>query len=565
MVIKDYKVALYLRLSRDDTNSSLESMSISNQREMLASYANEKGWRIVDVYADDGFSGTTFDRPEFQRMIGDILKGKINVVITKDLSRLGRNYVKVGEYTDFFFPKHKVRYISVTENIDSDRENDIAGFLNIVNEHYAKDISRKVKAVKSAKIKKGKFIGSYPPYGYKKSPEDRNQLIIDDFAAEVVRRIFTLFASGESGRRIAEVLNSEGVLTPSVYYYDRIGKPYPYNKNNKQWGSSTIMTMMRSVVYIGHMAQGKRKNASFKMKYRESVPKENWVIVENTHDPIIDDDLWEKVQNRLDQNKHVRAKKDHTISIFSGVVRCADCGCKLVHTTKTYGSKSYELYRCSTYSNNGHTACTNHMIYTHELEQLVIEDIKKYASIALRDEKSLLQRIRQVKNQHDEEKSKVLNNRIQKCEKAHEKIDNLMKMLFDEKLSGTVSDELFARMISDYEGEQKEIRSRLHQLHAELDEVNDNKASLHSFVELIKDYICIEKLDNRIVKELIESITVSETYIRDGQKHQDITIKYNLVGQLDQLSIVSPKDRKKVIDQKLIEGIDNRNLSIQTS
>ena len=205
------------------------------------------------------------------------------------------------------------------------------------------------------------------------------------------------------------------------------------------------------------------------------------------------------------------------------------------------------------------------MIYTHELEQIVIEDIRRYASIALRDEKLLLQRINQVKNQHDEEISEVVKARIQKCEKTHEKIDNLMKMLFDEKLSGTVSDELFARMISEYEVEQKDIRSRLQKLHAELDEVNDNKASMYNFVELIRDYICIEKLDNRIVKELIESITVSETYIKDGQKHQDITIKYNLVGQLDQLSVVSTKDRKKVIDQKLFQGVDNRNLSIQTS
>ena len=496
-------------------------------------------------------------------MIGDILKGKINVVITKDLSRLGRNYVKVGEYTDFFFPKHKVRYISVTDNIDSDRGKRYRRLLEYCKRTLCKRHFAQVKAVKSAKIKKGKFIGSYPPYGYRKSSEDRNQLIIDDYAAGIVKRVFTLFAAGESGRRIAEIFNSEGILTPSVYYYDRVGKPYPYNKNNKQWGSSTIMTMIRSVAYIGHMAQGKRKNASFKMKYRETVPKQDWVIVENTHEPIIDHDLWQKVQIGIEQNRHVRQKKDHTISIFSGVVRCADCGCKLIHTTKTYGPKSYELYRCSTYSNNGHTACSNHMIYTHELEQVVIEDIRRYASVALKDEESLLEKISQVKNQHDEEKSKVLKTRIQKCENAHDKIDSLMKMLFDEKLAGRVSDELFARMIRDYENEQKEFRSRLHGLHADLDEVIDNKASLHSFVELIRDYICIEKLDNRIVKELIESITVSETYIRDGQKHQDITIKYNLVGQLDQLSVVSTKDRKKVIDQKLYQGSDNRNISIR--
>ena len=305
----DYKVGLYLRLSRDDKNSDSESMSISNQRNMLMDFTAERGWHVEDIYIDDGISGTTFERPSFKRMVVDIEQKRINMVIVKDLSRLGRNYVKVGEYTDFFFPKHNVRFIVVAENIDSDNENDVSGFLNVVNEHYAKDISRKIKASQKSLMKKGYFLGSQPPMGYVKSPEDKHRLIVDEDGAAIVRRLFHMYAIGCTARHIADTFNQEGVLSPREYYFHMIGKPNPYTNETVLWGSATVMRILRNQVYIGHMCSGKRRNRSFKLKQRDVVPEDEWIVVENTHEPIIDEVTWARVQELLLQNKSNRKAK----------------------------------------------------------------------------------------------------------------------------------------------------------------------------------------------------------------------------------------------------------------
>ena len=232
----DYKAGLYLRLSRDDKNSDSESMSISNQRNMLMDFTAERGWHVEDIYIDDGISGTTFERPSFKRMVEDIEKKRINMVVVKDLSRLGRNYVKVGEYTDFFFPQHNVRFIAVAENIDSDNENDVSGFLNVVNEHYAKDISRKIRASQKSLMKKGYFLGSQSPLGYVKSPEDKHRLIVDEDGAAVVRRLFHMYAIGCTARHIADTFNQESILSPREYYFNMIGKPNPVHERNRAVG-----------------------------------------------------------------------------------------------------------------------------------------------------------------------------------------------------------------------------------------------------------------------------------------------------------------------------------------
>lgn len=249
------KVGLYLRLSRDDGSDS-ESMSISNQRAMLTEYANERGWEIQDTYIDDGVSGTTFDRPGFLRMIADIEAKHINMVIVKDLSRLGRNYSQVGHYTDYFFPKHNIRFITIGDNVDSEKGNDFAGFLNVIYEHYAKDTSRKIKSTKKTHMQKGMFIGSQPAMGYMRDPMDKHHLVIEEDGAEIVRRIFNLYALGNSARHIANTFNQEGIPTPRVHFFNRINKPNPYTKDAETWGSATILRILKNQVYIGHMAQG---------------------------------------------------------------------------------------------------------------------------------------------------------------------------------------------------------------------------------------------------------------------------------------------------------------------
>ena len=271
-------------------------MSIVNQKQMLTAFIEERGWTLEETYIDDGYSGTTFDRPDFQRMISDIQSGKINMVVTKDLSRLGRNYVMTGQYTDFIFPQYGVRYIAVNDSVDTlNDDNDIAPFKNILNEMYAKDTSKKISSARRVSAKQGKFMGSKAPFGYIKSPEDK-----------IVKRIFNLFASGESARHIATIMDEEGVLSPRALYYESIGKTNPNTQESDTWCSAGVMQLMRNPVYIGNMVQGKRKVISFKTKQREVTPKDEWIIVENTHEALVDMETWEKVQERIAGNKRAR-------------------------------------------------------------------------------------------------------------------------------------------------------------------------------------------------------------------------------------------------------------------
>jgi Site-specific recombinases, DNA invertase Pin homologs len=306
---------------------------MSSQRDMLMQYCEERGWKVYDIYIDDGFKGTNFERPRFQRMIEDIEEGYISVVLTKDLSRLGRNYVMTGQYTDFFFLEHGIRYVAVNDIYDSAKDdNNIAPFKNILNEMYAKDISKKVRSVRQMSAKQGKFMGSKPPFGYVKSPEDKHLLVIDPPAAEVVKRLFRESAGGDSGRNIAAKLNTEDVDTPAEYYFKQTGKRATRGDNGQQWGSTTIIQLLKNQVYIGNMVQCKRKVSSFKTKKRLVTSPDDWVVVEDTHEPIIDRFTWDCMQRRMEtirrapSNNTIKMGSTDEINIFSGIIRCADCG-----------------------------------------------------------------------------------------------------------------------------------------------------------------------------------------------------------------------------------------------
>jgi len=295
----NYDVGIYCRLSRDDNNGNMESMSIANQRQMLLDYVREKGWNLRNTYIDDGFSGTNFDRPDFKRMIQDVEAGKLNCIIAKDLSRFGRNYVKTGYYTEEFFVERGVRFIAVNDSIDTMQENnDIAPFQNILNEWYPKDISKKVRQVKKTSALQGKFMGSQAPYGYMKSSQDKHVLLIDEPAAAIARRIFSEFTAGDSARMIGERLNQEQVNSPRFYRGKQPGGQHPRPDERNNWGSSTIIQLLRNQVYIGNMVQGKRQVISFKTKKRRCIDPENWIVVENTHEPIIERSVWDRAQKR---------------------------------------------------------------------------------------------------------------------------------------------------------------------------------------------------------------------------------------------------------------------------
>lgn len=539
-ITKEVYVAIYLRLSRDDQNGGAESMSISNQRDMLMEYCEERGWKVYDIYVDDGFTGTNFERPSFHRMIEDIIKGYISVVLTKDLSRLGRNYVMTGQYTDFFFPEHGVRYVAVNDSYDSAKDdNDIAPFKNILNEMYAKDISKKVRSVRQTSAKQGKFMGSKPPFGYVKSTEDKYLLVIDPPAAEIVKRLFREFAGGDSGRNIATKLNAEGVDTPAGYYFKQTGKRATRSDNGHQWGSTTIMQLLKNQVYIGNMVQGKRKVSSFKTKKRLVINPDDWIIVEDTHEPIIDRLTWNFVQKRIESTRH--AHSNHTIKInstdevnaFSGIIRCADCGAAMAFVRrKRKNSRDKIFYRCSRYNNDGKEACSTHTIDAEVLESVVLADIQYHAKKAVKDERKLLDRLLSFSEQAQEHEKAAQEKAL--CEAANRIsfIQDASKRLFEEKITGNVPDNLFKNMLSDYEQEINALEGNAENIRRQLQAQESSKANVQKWMEMIKSCISIERLDRATAFQLIDHVVIHDQEDEIGLTSQTIQIKYNYVGYL---------------------------------
>ena len=540
--MEDYKVALYLRLSRDDKNSDSESMSISNQRTMLMDFTAERGWHVEDIYADDGISGTTFERPSFMRMVADIEKKRINMVVVKDLSRLGRNYVKVGEYTDFFFPEHHVRFIAVTENIDSDKDNDIAGFLNVVHEHYAKDVSRKIRASQHSLMKKGFFLGSQPPLGYVKSPEDKHKLIVDGDGAEIVWRMFHMYAIGYTARHIADTFNQEGIPSPREYYFKMIGEPNPYTNETMLWGSATVMRILRNQVYIGHMCSGKRRNRSFKLKQRDVVPEGEWIVVENTHEPIIDEVTWARVQELLLQNKSnskaktVRSEDNKLPALFAGKLRCADCKAVMHYTFSRSGNyKTYYKYRCSTYTNQGKTACSFHSIREDELTALVLNDIRRLSEIICTKSDEMLQVLLELNDRTKQNGHARLDKDIRSIQADMKDVSNRIDLLLDERMNGNVSDAMFKKLMAKYEEQQNDLASSLSELKAEQSVVKDDTENIRHLMERFEKCGYIEALDRDTVCELIDFIWVFKKEKVGKGYRQKIGIHYNFRRRAERL------------------------------
>ena len=536
---QNYNVGVYCRLSRDDKNATSESMSILHQRQMLTNYVKEKGWNLQDCYVDDGISGTTFERPDFQRMIRDIEASRINCVITKDLSRLGRNYVQVGQYTDFVFPQYGVRYIAVYDDYDSlQGENDIAPFRNIINEWYPKEVSKKVRQVKKASAAQGKFMGSKAPYGYIKSPANKHQLIIDPEAAAIVQRIFGEFSSGESGRGIAAKLNVEGVENPRTYHYRQIRQTNPHPEESTAWGSNTIMQLLKNQVYIGHMVQGKREVASFKTKRRQFIPADEWIVVENTHEPIIDVDIWKRAQKRIESAKTskshnpIRTNNKNEVSLFSGIIRCADCGSLMHFTQRTDRGKTRETYRCGRYVIYGKEQCSTHAIHFDTLKEIVLSDIKQYATLAEKDEEILINKLMTSTAQDRNREQSIHQTKIRELKKRVTTVDHAIKQLFEEKLAGNVPDSIFKKLMTDYETEQIRLSDEIAELEKKLETSASDESDVAKWIDLIKSCIHLNELDRAAAISLINCIEISEQFNADGQRQQNITIKYNFVGKI---------------------------------
>jgi DNA invertase Pin-like site-specific DNA recombinase len=524
-------------------------MSIANQRQMLLDYVKEKGWNLRDIYFDDGFSGTNFERPAFKRMIQDVESGKINCIITKDLSRFGRNYVKTGYYTEEYFVEMGVRFIAVNDSIDTIQENnDIAPFQNILNEWYPKDISKKVRQVKKSSAQQGKFMGSQAPYGYKKSEADKHVLVVDEPAAVIIRRIFGEFAAGDSARMIANRLNQEKVDSPRFYHAQYSGGQRPKSTENNNWGSCTIIQLLHNQAYIGNMVQGKRQVVSFKTKKRREVDPENWIIVEHTHDPIVDDETWDRTQKRLTCNGHhiKRLKETGKPNLFSGLLRCGDCGARMAYIPKHLKTGIIGTYRCESYANNGKTACSPHYIQEETLKGFVLNDIRLHAQLANADREQITQRLITAIHHTQAGESRLLSNKLREMQNRVEVINSDIKNLYEDKCMGKLPESVFQNLLRDFTREQDDLIGQIQNMQGQLDVMQSTENGISNWLDLISGYMEITDLDRATATELIESIEIGES----GKEHhrmQEISIHYRFIGNLLGHSVADPEDAKEDI------------------
>lgn len=532
---QNYKVGIYVRLSKDDERAG-ESVSIENQKLMLTKYCEEQGWNDYLTYCDDGVSGTTFDRPGVSRLIEDAKDGKINLILVKDLSRFGRNYIQVGQFTDYLFPMIGVRFIALNDGVDTlHSDNDIMPFRNLLNEFQSKDTSKKIKAVKQTHAKLGNYLGCYVPYGYKAHPEDKHKFVIDEYAAGVVRKMFAYRRQGDGFRRIARQLNEEHILPPRDYYYQQNGREDKGYRNHC-WNDVTVKKMLRSEVYIGHMVQNKRGTLSYKNKKQIDKPKEDWIRVENTHEPIIDMDTWNACAEIDARNCKPRPTKDNEISLFGGLLRCMDCGFKMRYSQETHtypkrGKVKYISYFCGSYARSGKSACSAHIIYLNPLSELVLGDIRHRAKRVLEDEDRVRRELMDSKAKQGAQQLKADKTTLKATEKRLGELERLTQALYEDKVLGGVPEAVFKNLIAKYEAERVEKQSLVQGLKQRLADTAQDEQDIEQYIQSIKKYVTIEQLDREMLLELINYIEIGERKEVDGQKCRDVVIHYNLVDK----------------------------------
>ena len=527
--------AIYCRLSRDD-GTETESNSIGNQKKMLTQKAKELGLTNTKYYVDDGFTGTNFNRPAFQELLEDIDMGYISVVIVKDLSRLGRDYVSVGHYTDNYFPEHNVRFIAVNDMVDSDEgENEIAPFKNVMNEMYARDISRKVRSAHRIRGNMGEPL-SQPPYGYMKSPENKKKWIIDTEAAEVVRDIYRMCLDGMGNESIARELQNREVLIPMAYWQskglNRGGKktqPNPY-----KWCKTTVQKILCQQEYCGDVINFKTYSKNFKNKTRIDNPVENWKIFKDVHEPIIDRDTWETVQKLTARTKRRAPKKENARKhIFSGLIRCADCGSNMSYHTNTV-NKDIHYFSCSNYVKDTRGTCqARHYIRSDALEHIVIFELKRLA-IMLQQDKELLAEILEKKTHKDfYDEKKFLEGELQKAIVRQQSVASLYEKLYEDNATGKVTDEWFTHMSHKYEVERAELKVKIFNLREQVANMQTVQHSKDMFIGAIRKFLDMETITAPLIHELIDHIDVYEAEGKGKNKTQRVVIHYNFVGYLE--------------------------------
>ena len=529
---RDVTAFLYERLSRDD-NMDGESYSIGNQKKLLIKVAKEKGYTNLVHFFDDGISGVTMDRPGFADMIQQLEQGKAAAVFVKDLSRLGRNYIEVGRLTEEFFPNHDIRLVAVSDNIDTDEgENELAPIRNLFNEWYARDISKKRRISNKIKGSAGEPMGQ-PPYGYIKDPENPKRWIVDEEAAQVVRRIYRMTLEGVGTEQIAAKLEEDGILTPRAYWHSKgINRPGKVKDlPPTHWNSSSVIKMLSVQEYCGDILNFKTYSKSYKNKKRLENDRENWAIFKDVHEPIIERAVFEQVQQKRGKMRK-RQAKDGERSMFSGLLVCADCGSNL-HFHFNQGNPEIKYFNCSNYKGNRGTCGSTHYVRVDFLEQVVLGEIRRLTKYAGLYEDDFLKEVIGHSRQAEETERRLKEKELKSLLARDDELDGLFERIYEDNVSGKLSDDRFAKMSRRYEEEQKELSEKIKKLRSEIEKKNSRATSTDMFVSIVRKYTRARKLTPRMLNELVEKIEVYNAEKIDGEWVQRLRIHYNCVGEMN--------------------------------
>ena len=529
---RDVTAFLYERLSRDD-NLEGESYSIGNQKKLLAKVAKEKGYTNLVHFLDDGISGVTMDRPGFVEMICQLEQGKAAAVFVKDLSRLGRNYIEVGRLTEEFFPNHDIRLVAVSDNIDTaEGENELAPIRNLFNEWYARDISKKRRISNKIKGNAGEPMGQ-PPYGYIKDPNDPKHWIVDDEAAQVVRRVYSMTLEGFGTEQIATQLEKDGVLTPRAYWLTKgikrpgKGKQQPPTK----WNSSTITKILSLQEYCGDILNFKTYSKSYKNKKRIDNDRENWVVFQDVHEAIIERAMYEQVQQKRGKIRKRRTNNGEH-NMFSGLLVCADCGSNL-HFHFNQGNPEIKYFNCSNYKGNRGTCTSTHYVRVDFLEEVVLGEIRRLTKFASLYEDEFVKAVIGHSQKVEQTDRKLKEKELRTLLARDEELDGLFERIYEDNVSGKLSDDRFAKMSRRYEDEQKELAEKIKKLRSEIEKQSSRSMTTDMFIGLVRKYTRARKLTPRMLNELVEKIEVFNAEKIDGVWEQRLRIHYNCVGTIE--------------------------------
>ena len=523
--------ALYCRLSRDDELSG-DSNSIVHQKEILSAYAEKRGFENTRFYVDDGYSGTNFNRPDFLRMMDDVNNGLVGTIIVKDMSRFGRDYIMVGYYTEIMLPQMDIRFIAVNDNVDSENQadNDFTPFRNIINEWYAKDTSKKIRSVLKAKGNSGKHLSVIPPFGYKKDPNDKEKWIIDEDAAQIVRKIYRLYLDGNTMGGIARMLTAEGIETPKLYAENRGIKHYKAATYPEIWSRISVEYILSNYEYTGSTVNFKTKRKSFKNKKQWIQSKEDWAVFEGTQEAIIDKETFETVQ-KMRGTKRAYTKFNE-VNIFSGLLYCADCGGKMTIRRRKEDRRK-DAFICSTYRKKKKNLCTEHAIKVSALEQIVLQDVRKVCAYVKKYEQEFVEEFRKCSVKESARLQLMGKSELKKAENRLSEIKRIIVKLYEEKVCGRMPEERFELLAKNYETEQAELKQKTEALKASLAAKEERDGSLEKFVSLVRSYTEVQNLTPEILNSFIDKIYIGKPERIDGQRVQEVKIIYKLVGAVN--------------------------------